>query len=139
MSDEQLRTIDQIVSDLEGAFARSDVEAIVALFAPDATVESYLVTRVFNRKDGICRGRDEIRELVRALVKRGRPWGAHGPPLIRGDTAAIEYSSASSDSEKFSVDFIDVKAGKVQSLRAYAGWRAVTALTAPATGSRTAP
>ncbi len=125
-----MTTIEQVISDVEAAFSRNDVEGVVALFAEDATIESYLVVRVFNRKDGVCRGRAEIRELLRALMQRGRPWGGHAPPIVRGNTAAVEYTSASSDAEKFSVDIVEVKDGKIQSLRAYAGWRAVTALRA---------
>jgi ketosteroid isomerase-like protein len=127
MEQEQVATVEQLLSDLEAAFSRNDVEAIVALFAPDATIESYLVSRVFNRMDGVCQGRAEIRELALALSKRGRPWGGHEPPIIRGNTVAIEYRSASSDAEKFSVDIIEVKDGTIQSLRAYAGWRAIGA------------
>ena len=129
MKHEQIATVEQLLSDLEAAFSRNDVEAIVALFAPDATIESYLVSRVFNRKEGVCHGRAEIRELGRALMARGTPWGGHEPPIIRGNTVAIEYHSASSDAEKFSVDIIEMRDGKIQSLRAYAGWRAVMALT----------
>lgn len=125
MKHQQATTVEQIVSDLETASSRNDVEAIVALFAPDATIESYLVSRVFNRTEGVCRGRAEIRELALALSKRGTPWGGHEPPIVRGNTAAIEYTSASSDTAKFSVDIIEVKDGKIQSLRAYAGWRAM--------------
>ena len=89
MEQEQVATVEQLLSDLEAAFSRNDVEAIVALFAPDATIESYLVSRVFNRTDGVCQGRAEIRELALALSKRGRPWGGHEPPIIRGNTVAI--------------------------------------------------
>ena len=129
MKAEKVTTVEQLISDLEAASSRNDVEAIVALFAPDATIGSYLVSRVFNRAEGVCRGRAEIRELALALSKRGRPWGGHEPPIIRGNTVAIEYRSASSDAETFSVDIIEVRDGKIQSLRAYAGWRAMTALT----------
>lgn len=129
MQNEQVTTVEQLIADLDAASSRHDVEALVALFAPDATIESYLVSRVFNRKEGVCRGRTEIRELMLALMRRGTPWGGHEPPIIRGTTVAIEYRSASSDAEKFSVDIIEVRDGKIQSLRAYAGWRAVMALT----------
>lgn len=136
MQDEQATAIEQLISDMEAASARKDVEALVALFAEDATLESYLVSRVFNREEGVCHGRAEIRELVRALMQRGTPWGGHEPPIIRGNTAAIEYRTASSDAEKFSVDIIEVRDGKIQSLRAYAGWRAINALTASAKPGR---
>ena len=124
----------QVVQSMMDAWSRNDVEGVVATFAPDATVESPLVQRVLNRKDGVCRGHDEIGELVRAIAKRGRPWGGHRPPLVRGNTVAVEYTSPSSDDVPVSVDLIEVKDGKIQSLRAYLGWRAVAAMTGQGPG-----
>jgi len=129
MNDEQDTTVEQLIDELEAASSRNDVEGMVALFAPDATIESYLVARIFNREEGVCRGRAEIRELALALMRRGRAWGEHEPPIIRGNTVAIEYRSASPDTGYRSVDIIETRGGKIQSLRAYAGWRAVVALT----------
>jgi ketosteroid isomerase-like protein len=132
MNDEHVTTVDRAIGDLEAALYRKDLERLAALFAQDATIESYLVARIFNRKEGVCRGRAEIRELVHAIMRRGTPWGAHGPPVIAGNTLVVEYTSASSDEEKFSVDVLEVRDGKIQTLRAYAGWRAVMALTGEA-------
>jgi ketosteroid isomerase-like protein len=126
MTDEQNTSAERVITELEAAVSRGDLEGAVALFAEDATIESYLVSRIFNRTDGVCRGRAEIRQLLRALMTRGLPWGGHEPPIIRGNTVAIEYRTASSDTEHFSVDIIDVRDGKIESLRAYAGWRALT-------------
>ncbi len=123
MSSEEI--VENVVHEMEAAFARHDVEGVVALFAADATVESYFVMQMFGRTEGVCRGQDEIRKLVGSIIKRGTPWGGHGPVLVKGNTAAVEYATKSSDAEKFSVDIIEVKDGKIQSLRAYAGWRSV--------------
>jgi ketosteroid isomerase-like protein len=133
MKNEAVTTPEQVIGDMEAAFARNDVEGMVELFAPDATLESFLVSRVFRRKDGVARGRGEIREMVRTLMERGVPWGGHEPPIIRGNTVAVEFRTASSDSEMFSVDIIELKDGKIQSLRAYAGWRALAGPAAQAT------
>jgi hypothetical protein len=56
--------------------------------------------RMLNRKEGVCRGHAEIREVVRALMKRGVPWGGHELPIVRGNTVAVEFRSASSDAER---------------------------------------
>ena len=55
------------------SFTENGVQAVLEfpLFAEDATVESYFVTRVFDRNEGLCRGRDEIRKLVHAIIARG--------------------------------------------------------------------
>lgn len=124
-----MKTVKQLIDEFDAASARDDVEGLVALFAHDATIESYLVARVFERKEGVCRGHAEIRELALALAKRGKPWGGHEPPIIQGNRVAIEFRMPSSDTEKYSVDIIEVKDGKIQSLRAYVGWHAVAAIT----------
>jgi ketosteroid isomerase-like protein len=129
MKDEQVTSAERVIDDLEAAVSRGDLEGVVALFAEEATIESYLVSRIFNRTEGVCRGRAEIRELLRALLARGVPWGGHEPPIVRGNTVAIEYRTATSETDHFSVDIIEVRDGKIQSLRAYAGWRALTGLT----------
>jgi len=132
MTDESLAAAERLLGDLEAAFSRHDVEGLVALFAPDATIESYLVSVVFHRKDGVCRGTAEIREFIRGLMQRGVPWGGHEPPIVRGNTIAVEFQSPDSAAEKFSVDIIELKDGKVRSLRAYAGWRAMARAAKPA-------
>lgn len=126
MQDEPVTTVEEVLHALE---TTNDVEALIALFAEDATVESPLIPRLLNRKEGVCHGRAELRELARALLTRGRPWGGHEPPIIRGNTVAIEYRDASSDAEFYSVDILEVRDGKIQSLRAYLGWRPFVALT----------
>ncbi len=130
----RLSSVEQVVVAMEDAWSRNDVEGVVAVFAPDATLESPLVSRVMNRGEGVCHGRDEIREVVRAIIKRGRPWDGHAPPIVRGNTVAVEYTSPSSDANQVSVDIIEVKNGMIQSLRAYLGWRAITATNGQAPG-----
>src|SRR5262245_8037642 len=125
MNDEPVTTVENVMRDIEAARSRNDLDGLVALFAPDATIESPLILRAFGRKEGVCRGRAEIRELGRELLKRGVPWGRHAPPIIRGNMVAVEFMTASSDTETFSVDIIEVRDGKIQSLRAYMGWRAL--------------
>src|SRR5262245_39633218 len=128
MKDVELSTVEHLLGALETAWSRNDIDGLLAVFTPDATLESPLVARFFNRKDGVCRGQDELRELARMFMSRGRPWGNHAPPLIRGNTVAIEYLRAGSDDEQFSVDIIELRDGKIHSLRAYVGWRALSAI-----------
>lgn len=127
MNAEPVPSVERIIDEMDAAFSRHDLDGLVALFADDATIESFLVTRIFNRQDGVCHGRAEIRQLLSALLKAGVPWTGHEPPIVRGDTAAVEFRSGPADAEKFSVDIIAVKNGRIQSLRAYAGWRALAA------------
>ncbi len=117
---------EQFVRDFDRAWSSNDVEAAVALFAEGATLETPLAQRLLHRKDGVLHGRDEIREMVRALMAGGRAWGGHEAPLVRGHTLAIEFKRPAAQAEHYSVDVIELKDGKIQSLRAYVGWRALT-------------
>ena len=127
MKDEHA-AVEQVIRAVDNAWSQNDLEGMVALFAQDATLESPLVPRLLNRKEGVCRGRDEIRDVIRGLMLRGRPWGGHEPPIIQGNRVAIEFRRPSSEGEQlYSVDVIEIVDGRIQSLRAYTGWRAVAA------------
>jgi hypothetical protein len=125
MEEKAAAVVERIIEEMETAFAHKDVEALLALFTEDATLESFLVARIFNRPEGVCRGRAEIRELLAKLVERGVPWGGHSAPLVRGNMAAVEFKMPGSDRDTFSVDILELEGGKIRSLRAYAGWRAM--------------
>jgi len=126
---DQVADVERALREFDAAWARKDLEGIVGQFAQDASLESPLVARLLKRSDGVLHGRDEIREMIRALLERGIPWGKHEAPIIDGNRAAIEFKSAPSEGEQFySVDIIEVTQGRIQSLRAYSGWRPLAAL-----------
>ncbi|HEY2511201.1 MAG TPA: nuclear transport factor 2 family protein [Polyangiaceae bacterium] len=83
--------VEQVLREFDAAWARNDLEGVVGTFAPDATLESPLVVRLLNRKEGVLRGRSEIREMVSALMKRGTPWARH--TAIGGSCGAVPASS----------------------------------------------
>ncbi len=116
---------ESIVDALDAAWSNRDLDGAVALFTSDATLESPLVLRFLNRPEGICRGREDIRRMIAELMRRGLPWGQHSKPLVRGNTVVVEFKSAT-DGQPYSVDVIELRDGKIQSLRAYTGWRALT-------------
>lgn len=127
--DDDVTSAERTLRAFDAAWALADEAAILALFAEDASLESPLVPRLLNRSEGVLRGREEIRGMIRALLERAIPWGKHEAPIIQGNRAAVEFRSARSDGEQFySVDLIEFWHGKIQSLRAYSGWRALAAL-----------
>jgi len=61
------------VDDWKAAWESRDVERIVALYAPDATHASGLVSRFLPEAGGsVCRGRTEIAEYFRRALGRYR-------------------------------------------------------------------
>jgi len=125
MNEDAVATATKIVEDMDAAFARRDLEGLAALFADDATLESFMVSRILKRSEGVCHGKEEIRQVLRQLVEHGVPWGSHEPPLVRGNRVAVEFKTKSSERDTFSVDILEIRDGKITSLRAYAGWRAM--------------
>jgi hypothetical protein len=128
MRDEQSSAAEQFIRTFDAVWSNSDVEGAVALFAEDATLETPLIQRLLHRKEGVLHGRGEIRQMVQALMSGGKGWGGHELPLIRGNLIAIEFRRPSSE-EHYSVDIIELRDGKIQSLRAYLGWRSLSAPT----------
>lgn len=127
MINDDIATAERIIAEMDAAFASKDLDALTALFTEDATLESFLVSRVFERKESVCHGKAEVREMLSVLVEQGVPWGGHDAPLVRGNRVAVEFKTRSSDRDTFSVDIFEIADGKIKSLRAYAGWRAMSA------------
>ncbi len=123
--------VEQTLHAFDAAWSRRDLESIMALFAEDASLESPLVVRLLNRSDGVLHGREQIQRMVSALLERGIPWGKHEPPIVQGNRAALEFKSAPAEGEQFySVDIIELRGDKIQSLRAYSGWRPLAKMNA---------
>jgi steroid Delta-isomerase len=101
------------------AFDRNDPEAVVALFAPDASVEDPV---------GSPRhvGHDAIRAFYTASMQTGAKLALDGPVRIAGDYAAFAFTvHLHWDGQDRRVEVIDTfgfdAAGKVTEMRAYFG------------------
>jgi ketosteroid isomerase-like protein len=127
-----VRTAEEVSEAFDAAWAKGDVDAFVGLFAPDATIEGPLVSRLVRTREGVCRGRDEIRAFVHEAMARGAGWGRHEPPVVRGGTIFVEYRGVFDGDEQLDyVDVFEIEGGYVKSLRAYCGWRSVAASASP--------
>ena len=52
------------------AWSNDDLDAMIALYAPDAILESPLIPYLLKTNSGVCRGRDEIRRLLDKAAPR---------------------------------------------------------------------
>jgi ketosteroid isomerase-like protein len=124
------RAPEEISAAFDEAWARRDVDALLSLYARDATIESPSIPHLLRKQDGVCRGHDEIRALVEAVLARDVKWGRHEAPVVRGGTIFVEYRRVVPGGEQLDyVDVLEVSGGLIQRLRAYWGWRAVAAMT----------
>ena len=100
------------------AFSRGDAEAVVALFAEDATVEDPIGSPAH-------KGRDAIRAFYVASMATGAKLTLEGPVRTAADYAAFAFSVSLNYGGEKRVDVIDTfrfdEAGKVIEMRAYFG------------------
>src|SRR4051812_32031110 len=62
--------IERIYREWDAALSNNDMEALLKLYAPDAILESPLVSHLLGREEGVCRGQDELKSLFNILAAR---------------------------------------------------------------------
>ncbi len=111
-----------------------DVEGLLALYAPDATVESPLIPAILDDvRTGVLRGHSELRRFFDEGGRR-RPnalvrWYRTGKYLWDGTTLVWEYPREAPDGEQVDItEVMDIVDGKIQRHRIYWGWFGLTLL-----------
>jgi ketosteroid isomerase-like protein len=102
-----------------------DVERLISLYAPDAILESPLVSHLLKTPTGIARGRDELRKLLQELARTQpstRKFYRNG--YLTDDKKVVwEYPRAKPDGEQQDfVEVMEIKDGLIQKHRVYWGW-----------------
>jgi len=107
------------------------VDAALALYADDASIESPLVRHLLDQEDGVVRGRDALRHFLGVVFSRT-------PDLRRryrtgfftdGTKLMWEYPRQTPDGEQ--MDFVEVMElhdGLIRRHRVYWGWRGVSVM-----------
>jgi ketosteroid isomerase-like protein len=121
-------TIRHIFEAWDAALGARDLDASMALYQPDATLESPLVRHLLGSAEGIVRGRENLRAFVAQVF-------ASEPPerqrfrvgfLTEGGRLTWEYPRQSSDVEQMDiVEVMEVRDGLIQHHRVYWGWYSV--------------
>ena len=125
MRDKQIAIADRIYHEWNTALANNDVEALVALYHPDAVIESPLIPHLLGIESGVCHGREELRKLVELVAKRKpakRQYYRH-KYFTDGETLMWEYPRLTPDGEQ--MDFVEVMKLKDEFIihhRVYWGW-----------------
>ena len=124
--------IEHIYYEWDAALARSDVNGLLALYAPDAVLESPLVPYLTGKEVGICRGHDELRALFEILRERRPPIRRHYRSGYFSDGKKViwEYPRATPNGEQ--MDFVEAMEindqGLIQHHNVYWGWFGVGVL-----------
>jgi hypothetical protein len=113
------------------AFADKDLEAVVALYAPDATLESPLVNNLLGTDRGIVEGRENLRSFFRIIIE--------STPALKnrhranfysdGKTMIWEYPRVTPTGEQTDLaEVMELSDGLIMSHRIYWGWKGTKAL-----------
>jgi ketosteroid isomerase-like protein len=122
---QSVRTVEDIYHQWDEALGAKDVDAAVALYAPDATLESPLVCYLLKRDVGTVRGREELRSFLRMVFARTPPTRGRFRTgyFTDGKTLMWEYPRQTPAGEQ--MDFVEVmrvENGLIQHHRVYWGW-----------------
>jgi hypothetical protein len=106
-----------------------DIDGLLELYLPGATLESPLIPRIMDQERGLLRGHDEMREF---FVKgtAGRPnelvrWYRSGNFMFDGRTLIWEYPRQGPDPDWEQVDLVEVmelSGARIKHHRIYWGW-----------------
>ncbi|MDV3127203.1 nuclear transport factor 2 family protein [Mycobacterium sp. 21AC1] len=128
-SDEQIA---HIFTAWDEALGAKDIDAAMALYRADATLESPLVCHLLGTDEGVIRGREELRSFVAKVF-------AHQPAKRRRHRAGFltdgahlvwEYPRETPDGEQMDiVEVMEIKDGLIARHRVYWGWVSVGMLT----------
>lgn len=132
LADEQAaRAAERIYHEWDKALGAKDVEAAMALYATDCSLESPLVCHLLNSDAGVVAGREKLREFVRLVF-------AHQPPARRryrkgfftdGHTLMWEYPRARPDGDQMDfVEVMEIRDGLIYRHRVYWGWYGIKLL-----------
>jgi ketosteroid isomerase-like protein len=122
---EQIR---HIFTAWDEALGAKDVDAALALYQADATLESPLVCHLLDITNGIVRGRKDLRRFVSEVfahqpAKRGRHRAGF---LTDGDRLVWEYPRQSPDGDQMDiVEVMEIRDGLIAHHRVYWGWVSV--------------
>ncbi|WP_066501338.1 nuclear transport factor 2 family protein [Bradyrhizobium macuxiense] len=113
------------------ALGNKDLEAALALYAPDASIESPLVQHLMQTTEGIVRGKELLREFVTRVFRTNPPQRKRFKQGFFSDGRVItwEYPRESPDGDQMDlVEVMDIRDGLIQRHRVYWGWYALNIL-----------
>ena len=120
---------ERIYHDWDEALSNDDVDALIALYAPDAVLESPAVPLTTGAETGVCRGHNELRPLLEQVAARKpalRTYYRTGYLTDGERTMIFEYPRATPDGEQMDfVEVMEIVDGLIQRHCVYWGWRGV--------------
>jgi ketosteroid isomerase-like protein len=123
--------IERIYREWDEHLSNGNAEGLVALYAPDATLESPLVPHLLKTEHGIVRGRGELRRFFEILAQRKPEVRRHYRTgyLTDGRMLMWEYPREAPAGEQMDfVEVMEIADGLIKRQRVYWGWYGVRVL-----------
>lgn len=119
----------RIYHDWDEALSNNDVDALIALYAPDVHFESPAVPLTMGGDSGVCRGHAELRPVLEQVAARKPPLRTYyrtGYLTDGSRTMIFEYPRDAPDGEQMDfVEVMEIADGLIQRHCVYWGWRGV--------------
>jgi hypothetical protein len=132
-AEQRRRNMEPIYHDWDRALSENDAEALLQQYAKDAAIESPPIPHLLGKKEGVCRGHDEMRLFFEAVVARKpelRQYYRTGYLSDGKKKMMFEYPRAAAKGEQ--MDFVEVielnDDGLIQYHKVYWGWRGFAVL-----------
>jgi ketosteroid isomerase-like protein len=123
--------IERIYKSWDEALGRKDLEAALALYADDASIESPLVQHLMKTTEGIVQGKDQLRKFVTLVFSTQPPQRKRFRRgfFTDGRVVTWEYPRATPDGSQMDlVEVMEIENGLIRRHRVYWGWYALDVL-----------
>jgi ketosteroid isomerase-like protein len=123
-----MNAVEHIFQAWDEALGAKDLDAALALYQPDATLESPLVCHLLGTDQGIVRGHAELRPFVEQVFARQPPERRRfrAGYLTDGTRLTWEYPRETPDVDQMDlVEVMEIRDQLIQYHRVYWGWYAV--------------
>lgn len=112
----------------DDALGKKDLEASLALYAEDASIESPLVQHLMKTPAGIVQGKDALRAFITRVFQTNPPQRKRFKQGFFTDGRVItwEYPRVSPEGDQMElVEIMEIDGGLIQRHRVYWGWYAL--------------
>ncbi|MFI5897331.1 nuclear transport factor 2 family protein [Actinoplanes sp. NPDC051513] len=120
--------IKQIFEAWDKALGAKDLDASMALYHPDATLESPLVRYLLGTATGVIRGREDLRRFVAKVFSTEPPQRQRFRTgyLSDGTHVTWEYPRQTDGTDQMDiVEVMEIRDGLIRHHRVYWGWNSV--------------
>jgi ketosteroid isomerase-like protein len=128
INEQSTDSVERIFHAWDEALGAKDLDAAMALYQPDATLESPLVRYLLGTEQGIVRGRDNLRAFVAQVFAKEPPQRQRFRTGFLSGASRVtwEYPRAAGNTAQMDiVEVMEIRDGLIQHHRVYWGWYSV--------------